>query len=191
MASTLDDILAAFNALPAEKQAATAKEAIAATSTLKWIPNPGPQTDAYFSKADVLLYGGQGGGGKSDLGLGLAFTAHERSLILRREYANLGALTDRTVAIHGGRDGFNGSPPPKLRISDRQIIDFAAAHRVGDEQGQMGKGRDLLGIDEATHFAESQIRFLMGWNRSDDPNQRVRTVLATNPPLSEIGRAHV
>jgi hypothetical protein len=63
---------------------------------MKWIPNPGPQTDAYFCPADVLLYGGQGGGGKSDLGLGLAFTAHKRSLIMRRKYANL-ALTERAI----------------------------------------------------------------------------------------------
>lgn len=30
---------------------------------LLWAPNPGPQTDAYFSDADILLYGGQAGGG--------------------------------------------------------------------------------------------------------------------------------
>ena len=42
-----------------------------AIGTRKWIPNPGPQTDAYFSKAFITLYGGQAGGGKSDLELGL------------------------------------------------------------------------------------------------------------------------
>lgn len=123
----------------------------------------------------------------SQLILGLAHNEHKRSLIMRRQYGDLDRIVEDCLKIHGSRDGFNGSPPPKLRISDTQIIDFAAAHRVGDEQGQMGKGRDLLGIDEATHFAESQIRFLMGWNRSDDPKQRVRTVLATNPPLSAEG----
>ncbi len=154
---------------------------------LKFIPNPGPQTSAYFSQADCLLYGGEPGGGKSQLGLGLAFNCHERSLVMRRQYGDLGRLIEDALKIHGSKDGFNGSPPPKLRVSDKQIIDFAAAHRVGDEQGQMGKGRDLLFIDEATHFAESQIRFLMGWNRTDTPGQRVRTVLATNPPLTAEG----
>lgn len=153
----------------------------------KWAPNPGPQTEAYHSKADCLLYGGEPGGGKSQLLLGLAFNCHQRSLIMRRQYGDLGRLIEDALKIHGSREGFNGSPPPKLRISDKQIIDFAAAHRVGDEQGQMGKGRDLLGVDEATHFAESQIRFLMGWNRTDTPGQRVRTVLATNPPLTAEG----
>jgi hypothetical protein len=51
----------------------------------------------------------------------------------------------------------------------------------------MGQGRDLLCIDEATQFAESQVRFLMGWVRSEDPRQRCRTILATNPPLSSEG----
>jgi hypothetical protein len=154
---------------------------------MKWVPNPGPQTDAYFSKADVLLYGGEPGGGKSQLILGLAFNEHQKSLIMRREYGDLDGIIGDALKIHGSRDGFNGSPPPKLRINERQVISFAAAHRVGDEQGQMGKGRDLIGIDEATHFAKSQIRFLMGWNRTDDPNQRCRVVLATNPPLSPRG----
>lgn len=153
----------------------------------RWIPNEGPQTEAYFCKADVLLYGGEPGGGKSQLILGLAFNEHERSLIMRRKYGDLDRLVEDALKIHGSRDGFNGSPPPKLKITDSQVIDFAAAHRVGDEQDQMGKGRDLIGIDEATHFAESQIRFVMGWNRTDNPKQRCRVVLATNPPLSPEG----
>lgn len=185
--STLDDLIARVAQLPEADQQAIYADAHAQTAAMKWVPNPGPQTEAYFSKADVLLYGGEPGGGKSQLILGLAHNEHRRSLIMRRQYGDLDRIIEDCLKIHGSRDGFNGSPPPKLRISDTQIIDFAAAHRVGDEQGQMGKGRDLLGIDEATHFAESQIRFLMGWNRSDDPNQRVRTVLATNPPLSAEG----
>jgi hypothetical protein len=183
----LEEVLKALNGLPPAARAEVEREALEATKHLKWVPNPGPQTEAYFSEADCLLYGGEPGGGKSQLILGLAFNCHERSLIMRRQYGDLDRLVEDALKIHGSRTGFNGSPPPKLRVSDKQIIDFAAAHRVGDEQGQMGKGRDLLGIDEATHFAESQVRFLMGWNRTDTPGQRVRTVLATNPPLTAEG----
>lgn len=163
-----------------------AKRKYAARKVL-WQPLAGPQMEAYYSKADVLLYGGEPGGGKSQLILGLAFTQHQRSLIMRRQYGDLDRLIEDALKIHGSKDGFNGSAPPKLRFAENKIIDFAAAHRVGDEQGQMGKGRDFIGIDEATHFAESQIRFLMGWNRTEDPNQRCRVVLATNPPLSAAG----
>jgi hypothetical protein len=37
---------------------------------------------------------------------------------------------------------------------------------LGDEQHWIGRARDLLGIDEATQFAEMQVRLLMGWVRS-------------------------
>jgi hypothetical protein len=185
--SAVDELIARVVKMPAKAQLAVIEEAEAMTAGKRWVPNEGPQTDAYFSKADCLLYGGEPGGGKSQLILGLAFNEHQKSLIMRREYGDLDGIIGDALKIHGTRDGFNGSPPPKLRISDRQQISFAAAHRIGDEQGQMGKGKDLIGIDEATHFAKSQIRFLMGWNRTDDPNQRCRVVLATNPPLSPEG----
>lgn len=180
-------VLDRVRTLPPQERERAKRKYVESKKTQKWIPNEGPQTEAYFSKADVLLYGGEPGGGKSQLILGLAFNEHERSLIMRRQYGDLDRLVEDALKIHGSREGFNGSPPPKLKISEGRIIDFAAAHRVGDEQGQMGKGRDLIGIDEATHFAESQIRFLMGWNRTENPNQRCRVVLATNPPLSAAG----
>ena len=40
-----------------------------------------PQRTAYDSMADILLYGGSAGGGKTDLGIGLALTQHSRSII--------------------------------------------------------------------------------------------------------------
>lgn len=182
----LEDVLDRLTSMPAKAKEKLAVEVFAATKDLVWIPNPGPQTEAYFSKADVLLYGGEPGGGKSQLLLGLAFNCHQRSLLMRRKYSDLGRLVEDALKINGGRTGFNGSPPPQLKRNGK-VIDFGAAHRVGDEQSWMGKGRDLLAIDEATHFSEGQVRFLMGWNRTEDKDQRVRTVLATNPPLTAEG----
>ncbi len=181
-------VLERIKALPPAEVEKAKRKYISVRQRQMWIPNPGPQTEAYFSEADVLLYGGEPGGGKSQLLLGLAFNAHERTLLMRRQYGDLDRLVEDALKIHGSREGFNGSPPPKLKIGERQVIDFAAAHRVGDERGQMGKGRDLIGFDEATHFAEQQIRFVMGWNRTENPKQRCRVVLATNPPLSPEGQ---
>lgn len=157
------------------------------TEREKWVATRGPQEDAFYSAADTLLYGGEPGGGKSQLILGLAFTRHRRSLVMRRHYGELERLIEDALAIHGSRDGYSGVPLPRLRISPEQVIQFRAAQRVGDEFTTMGQGRDLLGIDEATHFTESQVRFLMGWVRSENPGQRCRTVLATNPPLTAEG----
>ena len=155
-------------------------------SLKKWVPNPGPQADAYWSDADVLLYGGEPGGGKSQLILGLAFNRHENSLIMRRQYTDLDALTDEAIKINGSRDGFNGKAPPVLR-HDHGRIDFGAAARPGDEQSWMGRPHDLLGLDEGSQFLEQQVRFLRGWVRTTTPGQRTRTVIATNPPLNTDG----
>jgi hypothetical protein len=38
---------------------ATLEAAYEVTRDLRWVPNPGPQTDAYFSEADELLFGGE------------------------------------------------------------------------------------------------------------------------------------
>jgi hypothetical protein len=191
--SLLDELLAKIEALPEKEREALKAEAMKATKDVQWIPNPGPQTDAYFCKADVLLYGGQGGGGKSDLLLGLAFTSHKRSLIMRRQYTDLGAITERAIKINGGRDGFNGSPPPKLRTKDGRLIEFGAAAKLGDEQHWQGQPHDLLGFDEAVQFLELQVRFLMGWVRSADEGlstdkAKTRSILATNPPITAEGQ---
>nr|AQQ75245.1 hypothetical protein [uncultured bacterium] len=185
----LDELAALVSKLPPNIKAGLANlpSLAAHLGPGKWTPSPGPQTMAYESEADVLGYGGEPGGGKSQLGLGLAFTKHKRSFVMRRQYGDLAALIEDALKIHGSRDGFNASPPPRLRLDEERVIYFRAAHLVGDEQGTMGQARDLLFLDEATQFAESQVRFLMGWVRSEDPNQRCRTVLATNPPLSAEG----
>ncbi len=188
MSAMLDDVLKRIQSLPEDQRKQLEKDTLDATKDMVWIPNPGPQTQAYHSQADVLLYGGEPGGGKSSLLLGLSFEQHRRSLIMRRQYTDLGHLLEEALKFNGGKSGFNGSPPPKLKRSDGKVIDFGAAAKVGDEQHWQGNPHDLIGIDEATQFAEIQIRFLMGWLRSaEDPNQRKRVVLATNPPLEAEG----
>jgi hypothetical protein len=152
-----------------------------------WIPNIGPQTQAYFSLADWMLYGGQAGGGKTSLLLGLALTAHHRSLIMRRRYTDLNDILEEAIRLNGTRNGFNGSIPQKLRTADDRLINFGAAANPGSEESWQGQAHDLLAIDEVTQFLESQVRFLMGWVRSTKPGQRCRTVFASNPPISASG----
>lgn len=185
--SLLDDILVRFRSAPEAEQTELREIARKHMEHILWVPTPGPQSEAYYSTADVMLYGGEAGGAKSDLILGLAFTAHKNSLIMRRQYSDLGGLTERAVKINRTRKGFNGSPPPKLRTADDRLIEFGAAQHVGDEAGFQGRPHDLLGFDEAWQFAVEQIRFLMTWLRSTDPDQRCRVVLASNPPVEVTG----
>lgn len=183
----LDEVLTALKGMPPKERAELQKLALEHTKGMRWVPNPGPQAQGYHSQADVLLFGGEPGGGKSQLGLGLAFNCHERTLIMRRQYTDLDALTEEAILINGSRDGFNGSAPPCLKFDGHKRIDFGAASRPGDEQHWMGRPHDLIVFDEATQFAAKQIRFLRGWLRTTTPGQRTRTVLGTNPPLTAEG----
>ena len=180
----LPDAIEKLRGLPEEAYS----EILEATKNFRWIPNPGPQTEAYFCQADELLYGGEAGPGKTDLLLGLAFTTHRRSLLMRRQYTDMGALIDRAIEINGNREGLNRSPPPKLRTEDNRVIDFGAAAQLGDEEHWQGQPHDLLGFDEVVQFLEAQVRFLMGWVRSTDENQRCRVIMASNPPVTAVGQ---
>ena len=159
----------------------------------KWIPLPGPQTAAMKTEAFLTLYGGSAGGGKTDLILGLALTEHQRTMIVRREYDDLSFITERAIKINGTRTGYAGSPHPVLRTQDGRLVEFRAFQRAGDEQKRQGQPVDLLAIDEAAQFLETQIQFLSGWLRSTDRDetgktQRRRIVMASNPPLSDEGQ---
>ena len=95
--SLLDDVIARIAKLPDSQRDQVIQEAIEATKNMVWVPNPGPQTVAFNSLADELYYGGQAGGGKSDLGIGAALTSHEQSLILRRFSADADSLAERAI----------------------------------------------------------------------------------------------
>ena len=192
MLQTLDAYIDRLAGLGEEEKDRLFEEAKQIIGSDIWIPNPGPQTGAYYSEADLLLYGGQGGGGKTDLIAGLALTQHKRSLLLRPQYTDLGALIERVVAIAGTRKGLNSAPPAQFKTDDR-VVDFGAAATMDRAETWQGNPHDLIAFDEACQFQESVVRFLMGWNRAadtqlgGDSRQRVRTVMASNPPISAEG----
>jgi hypothetical protein len=150
-----------------------------------WIPLPGPQTEAWLSEADELFYGGSAGGGKSDLLLGLAATAHRKTLILRREYPQLREITDRSRQLFTQRGSY--SERTGWRLADGRTIEFGAVQHEPDVSRYQGRAHDLKAFDELPHFTEAQYRFLIGWARTTTPGQRVRIVGAGNPPTSAEG----
>src|SRR5262245_65243607 len=181
----------------------TGDEVAAATRPIRplpelWRPEPEnkAQVAAYHSKADLLLYGGAAGGGKTDLLIGLALTAHQRSVIFRGAYVDLRGVEERLIEILGSRDGYNATDMA-LRRGGR-LVEFGALEKPGSEFGWQGRPHDFIGFDEGAQLAEAKVRFVMGWLRSTVESQRCRAVIASNPPvgqegawLLEIGRAHV
>ena len=161
------------------------------------LPLPGPQTMAWDSLADLTLYGGAAGGGKTYLAVILALTKHIRSLIIRKEAAQLYAMQDEIEGIMGSRDGFN-SQNGIWRLPDNEITDpygekpsrqirFGGLNKPGDAAKYQGAPRDLLIVDEAANITFEEFEFLTVWERTAVVNQRTRTILCSNPPVDQVG----
>jgi hypothetical protein len=181
----LKDILATLGAIPEKERKELEALALSATKSMCWVPNPGPQTDAYFSPADELFYGGQAGGGKSDLIVGLALNEHDRSLILRRTNKEALGFVERIAEILGSRDGYNGQN--NIWRTDGHAIDIGGCQLEEDKQKYKGNPHSLIAFDEVSDFTETQYVFISGWNRSANPKQRCRVVATGNPPTRPEG----
>ena len=185
VSATLDDIISRLVGMPDKERKAVIEEAEIATADVKWLPNPGPQTAAYVSLADELLYGGEAGGGKTSLISGLAVNEHKQSLLLRRQTTELRGIKEELTKILGSTKGLNDQSGI-WRIPNRSI-ELGHCQYLKDRLTYQGRPHDLKGFDELTQFLEDQYRYIIAWNRSTDPNQRCRVVATGNPPLEDEG----
>jgi hypothetical protein len=184
-AALLDELIGRVQGLSPEDRKKLDELVDAETGRMAWVPNPGPQMEAYYSLADQLLYGGEVGGGKTDVLLGLGSQEHKRSLILRRHNKEVDFLADRLEEIVGHRNGYNGQKHT-WKLGPR-LLQFGGCQHLGDERGYKGQPKDFIGFDEASEFLEQMVEFIITWLRSADPSQRCRLVLATNPPTTADG----
>lgn len=155
-----------------------------------WKPNPGPQTAAYLSEADELFYGGAGGGGKSDLLLGLAITTHRSSAIFRTEFTQFrgpDGMIERSKEIMGSIGDLNESTFQWRRLPGGRSFEFAGVKTLKDLKKWKGRPHDLKGFDEIPDFSEATYRFLIGWLRTSIIGQRTRVVCTGNPPTTAEG----
>ena len=182
----IDDVLAALGGLDDRARDELVGNADRVVAGMRWVPNPGPQTDAFFSPADELFYGGQAGGGKSDLEIGLSLTQHQRSLLLRRTNKEALGLVERMADVIGNRDGWSGQAGI-WRLDDGATAEISGCQLEDDKQKFKGSPHDLICFDEVSDFTESQYTFIIAWNRSAKPGQRCRVVAAGNPPTRPEG----
>jgi len=147
---------------------------------IAWQPYKGkPQELAYYSPADDLLYGGEPGGGKSDLIAGLALTAHRRSLILRREASQLnemiarieGELLDNQYRFHGKTN--------ILKYGDRWV-EKGGCKLEKEKVKYKGRAHDLKAFDELSVQASSV-------NDAELWRQLTRQILKKGSGFSAVG----
>lgn len=182
---TTEQILAAFKGMTPEMRAAVDSFLMVADPAI-WVPQAGPQSAAYHSKADIIFYGGSAGGGKTELLLGLSLTEQEHSIIFRREAVQLIGIEERMTKILGSRAGYN-SQDGIWRLPDGRVLELGSVKEPGDWVKYQGRPHDAKLFDEICHFTEMQFRTLIGWLRTDNPNIRQRVVAAGNPPTTAEG----
>ena len=179
----LAEILELYNAAPASEKAKLDADSDAAVKGMQFVPLPGPQTEAYLSDADVLLYGGQAGGGKTGLLVGTA-QDHESSIIFRREASQTDGLERFGKDVYG-KDDFNGSDL-EWSWNDGRSLKLAGMKEPDSWLKHAGRARDYIGFDEAGEFQVQQIASLLAWNRGR-VGQRCRVILGSNPPRTADG----
>ncbi|MFG7044095.1 terminase family protein [Burkholderia pseudomallei] len=154
----------------------------------KWIPLPGPQSQAYECDADLILYGGAAGGGKSDLALGKALTKHRRSLILRREFPQLEGMVERSKEMFSAHGSYNEKGWWRCNFEKKsRFIRFGSVQHKKDLKKLQGRPHDLLVFDEAANFPAAFVQFLTTWIRTEHQDQKCQLLLCSNPPTDPEG----
>lgn len=183
---TPDEIKAVLPYLTEEERAELDQLLAADIKQHPWRPLPGPQSMAYASEADIVGYGGAAGGGKTDLAAGVILTKSTRALFVRREKAQTEGVVQRLVEITGSTDGYS-SQKGAWRIGDN-LVEFAGLDNPGDERRWQGRPHDKKIFDEVTEMREQQVRFVMGWTRTNNPAIKAQVLMTFNPPTTTEGR---
>jgi hypothetical protein len=182
---TVDELLERLAPLPEKDARAVRAKVVKATASMRWIPNAGTQTDAYRSIADVLLYGGRAGGGKTHLELGWAVNEAESAIIFRRERTQTDGLEKEGKAIIGASASFNGQDLEWNWLSGK-TLKLAGMKDADDWKDHAGRERDFMAFDEGGEFLEMQVASIIAWLRAP-PGKRCRVIIGSNPPRNTDG----
>lgn len=136
-------------------------------------PQPGPQSQFIACGADIVVYGGAAGGGKS-FGLLIDPLRHHRNkhfggVIFRRtmtQVRNQGGLWDESMTIY---PLFQAKPRAHVLSWDFPSgmgMSFSNLEHEKDVLNYQGAQIPWIGFDELTHFSENQFFYMLSRNRS-------------------------
>lgn len=137
-------------------------------------PQPGPQTLFLASSADIVIYGGAAGGGKT-WGILLEPLRHIHNktfaaAIFRRtsvQIRNPGALWDQSQRLyHYARGRPQLTPVPTWFFPSGSQISFNHLEHDKNVHDYQGAEIPFIGFDELTHFSEEQFWYMVSRNRS-------------------------
>ncbi|HDS00475.1 MAG TPA: terminase [candidate division Zixibacteria bacterium] len=140
---------------------------------IRYSPQPGPQEEFLKTPADIAIYGGAAGGGKTWALLYEALRWVEVSnygaVIFRREYTQIraeGGLWDESLSMYPHWRGVAREGYLDWRFPARSKIRFAHMQHENDKHNWDGSQITLIGFDQAESFSWSQIAYMFSRNRS-------------------------
>ena len=174
-------------------------------------PQPGPQLRFLASTADVVVYGGGAGGGKT---YGMLIeplrymgNAQFNAVYFRREskqIKNAGGLWDTALDMYQDMGIKTNLTDLSISWPSGAKLTFAHLQLERDKYSWQGSQISLIGFDELAHFSKGQFQYLLSRNRSTcgvkpyvrcttnpDPDSWVRDLVAwwideqTGLPIAE------
>lgn len=147
---------------------------MAENEVIKIAPQPGPQEAFLSTSADICIYGGAAGGGKS-YALLIEPIRHINNsgfgtVIFRKNSNQItaeGGLWDTSMAIYPYVGGMSKqTPAPSWSFPSGAKVTFAHMQLEKDVLSWQGTQIPLLCFDELTHFSQSQFFYMLSRNRS-------------------------
>lgn len=141
--------------------------------TKRYRPQPGPQFQFMQNRADIVIYGGAAGGGKTFALLLEALYSHDipgfNAVIFRKnanQVRNPGGLWDNSAEIYYDFGGNAKESTLEWDFPSGAKIKFAHMDLEKDKFSWQGAQICLIGFDELTHFSWGQFNYMFSRNRS-------------------------
>lgn len=136
-------------------------------------PQPGPQTDFLATPADICIFGGSAGGGKT-VGLLLEMLRHWENrdfgaVIFRKNSTQVriqGGLWDESLRIYGPLGARPRAANLEWVFPSGAKVKFAHLEHENSVLDWQGSQIPVIGFDELTHFTRSQFFYMLSRNRS-------------------------
>ncbi len=157
-----------------ENQSSQYSEGSATIETKEFDLQP-RQMEFAESTADIAIYGGSAGGGKSyallyePIGRRLHEIPGFAAIIFRRSYpeiTNAGGLWDQASEIYPWAGGHGVVGTREYRFPAGTKVSFRHLENEESKHNYQGTAICYLAFDELTHFTESQFWYLLSRNRS-------------------------